>query len=771
MSSNRLKSLTKNFRKCVNCQVIYNINDETLHTDEQCPPNYKESKWSYGHINNDKFYSFVKEYEPAVNDKRCCDLFVHVSLSVIQLCKFVIGDYVVIVGNNGRMIAKLLWPLNDNILSGIFITKRTMKELDCFDGPIIIRALKPEPLPIKDIFVNLVNPPTMETDSLTQLLSSASITLNERIICVGQYISIPYYGLDPIFEIVDIKPVEATDDVDDLTDSISAMSVDNYNKQFYKIFSSTVWKTYFNNKPHNANLFPIHKLGGVDDIINELQDTIEHMKVAESKNSKLGGILLHGLSGTGKTHIIHAVAYSSGLPVIEITSFETPHLLYGTRESKLRASFERAVTYSPSIIIMDEFDCLCSKKKDSEWKFRNTMLYVMDKMQNNNVLILATARDLDIIDPAFRRPGRFDCEIEVPVPNTKTRIDILNLLIIEYSHTVSSDEITEIGSLAHGFVGSDLSLICSQAATKAVVENENQNKFSITYSHMKWALSVVKPSAMREILIEVPNVTWDDIGGQEEVKLKLKQVLEWPLKYPEKFARLGITPPRGILLFGPPGCSKTMIAKAVATESKQNFISVKGAELYSKWVGDSEKAVRKVFRRARNVAPSVVFFDEIDALACERSSSGSGEGISVQERVLSQLLTELDGIQPLSGVTVIAATNRPDKIDSALLRPGRFDRKLYVHLPDTDTRKAIFNLRFKKMPVSDDVDVNELTQLTESYSGAEIISICYEAAIKSLQDNLDAQFVEKEHFLYALDTVKPKTPQYLLKIYDQFINS
>jgi AAA family ATPase len=284
-----------------------------------------------------------------------------------------------------------------------------------------------------------------------------------------------------------------------------------------------------------------------------------------------------------------------------------------------------------------------------------------------------------------------------------------------------------------------------------------------------WAVTQVKPSAMREVFIEVPNVRWSDIGGQHELKLKLRQAVEWPLKHPEAFTRLGISPPRGVLMFGPPGCSKTMIAKALATESKLNFLSIKGPELFSKWVGESERAVREVFHKARQVAPAIVFFDELDALGSERSGASGYGASNVQERVLAQLLTELDGVEPLGNVTVVGATNRPDRIDKALLRPGRLDRIVYVPLPDANTRQEILEMQLHKMPVASDVNIDELVNRTESYSGAEVIAVCHEAALKALEENLSATNVKHSHFMSALQLVIPRTPSSLLKLYETYL--
>ncbi|XP_077057568.1 ATPase family gene 2 protein homolog A-like, partial [Siphateles boraxobius] len=299
----------------------------------------------------------------------------------------------------------------------------------------------------------------------------------------------------------------------------------------------------------------------------------------------------------------------------------------------------------------------------------------------------------------------------------------------------------------------------------ALSDVQVMNRVKVTTSDLRLAMTEVKPSAMREVAIDVPKVRWSDIGGMEEVKLALKQAVDWPLRHPEAFIRLGITPPRGVLLYGPPGCSKTMIAKALANESQLNFLSIKGPELLSKYVGESERAVREVFRKARTVAPSIIFFDEIDALAVARGSSHAG---GVGDRVLAQLLTEMDGIEQLKDVTVLAATNRPDMIDKALMRPGRLDRVIFVPLPDAETRRQIFTLQFRNMPIHPSLHLEDLVTRTERYSGAEITAVCREAALQALQENIAAEHVTDTHFLAALDAVTPRIPQSLLQAYEKY---
>lgn len=433
---------------------------------------------------------------------------------------------------------------------------------------------------------------------------------------------------------------------------------------------------------------------------------------------------------------------------------------------------------------MEDIDNLCPRKSSSSTEYEKrvltTLVTLIDDLQNRNinVLILATTSRLDLVDSSLRRPGRIDKEFEVCVPTPEMRKEIFLKFLLKVANVLTEEDVRNISFITHGFVGADLYALCSRAAMHAIKLQQKVNDnldasepdVKVTVEDFNYALSIVKPSAMKEVLVEVPNVKWSDIGGQRDLKLKLKQAVEWPLKHPEAFTRLGITPPRGVLMFGPPGCSKTMIAKALATESKLNFLNIKGPELFSKWVGESERAVREVFRKARQVAPSIIFIDEIDALCGERASASSNGGSNVQERVLAQLLTELDGVTALGNVTLVAATNRPDRIDKALLRPGRLDRIVYVPLPNSETRREIFNIKLRKMPVSKDVDITDLVDLSEGYSGAEVQAICHEAAMKALEEDLNATTITKEHFKAALAIVTPRTPASLIKLYDDYMN-
>ncbi|KAM4811873.1 ATPase family gene 2 protein homolog A isoform 6-T6 [Urocitellus parryii] len=496
------------------------------------------------------------------------------------------------------------------------------------------------------------------------------------------------------------------------------------------------------------------------------------------------GVLLYGPPGTGKTMIARAIANEVGAYVSVINGPEIISKFYGETEAKLRHIFAEATLRHPSIIFIDELDALCPKREGAQNEVEKrvvaSLLTLMDGIgsegSEGQVLVLGATNRPQALDAALRRPGRFDKEIEIGVPNAQDRLDILQKLLQRVPHLLTEAELLQLANSAHGYVGADLKALCNEAglcALRRVLRNQPvlpdskvAGLVKITLNDFLQGMNDIRPSAMREVAIDVPNVSWSDIGGLENIKLKLKQAVEWPLKHPESFTRMGIQPPKGVLLYGPPGCSKTMIAKALANESGLNFLAIKGPELMNKYVGESERAVREIFRKARALAPSIIFFDELDALAVERGSSlGAG---NVADRVLAQLLTEMDGIEQLKDVTILAATNRPDRIDKALMRPGRIDRIIYVPLPDAATRREIFNLQFHAMPISNEVDLDELILQTHTYSGAEIIAVCREAALLALEENIKASCIMKRHFTQALSTVAPRIPESLRRFYEEY---
>jgi transitional endoplasmic reticulum ATPase len=514
-------------------------------------------------------------------------------------------------------------------------------------------------------------------------------------------------------------------------------------------------------------------IGGLTEEVKKIREMVEvplkHPEIFE----KLGvdppkGVLLHGHPGTGKTLLAKAVASESEANFILLNGPEIMSKFYGESEKKIRDIFEDAEKNSPSIIFIDEIDSIAPQREDVggevERRVVSQLLTMMDGLQSRGkVIVIAATNRLNSIDPALRRPGRFDREIELRAPDKGGRLQILKI------HTrgmplTKNVNLDFLASKTHGFVGADLSALAKEAAMiilrrilPKIELKENEDlpeevlkELKVEKKDFEEALKVVRPSAMREVLVETPNTNWKDIGGLEKIKQELKEVVEWPLKYPESFSRLGIKAPKGILLYGPPGTGKTLLAKAVAQESEANFIQVKGPSLLSMWVGKSEEGVRKIFDRARQVSPCIIFFDEIDSLAGKR---GMESGTKVTERVLNQLLSEMDGIEDLSNVVVIAATNRPDMLDSALLRPGRFDRILLVGSPDKKGRENILKIHTKNMPLEKDVDIEKIIEQTEGYVGADIESLVREAAMLALRDNIDAKKVSMKYFEEAIKKV------------------
>ena len=492
------------------------------------------------------------------------------------------------------------------------------------------------------------------------------------------------------------------------------------------------------------------------------------------------GILLYGPPGCGKTLLAKAVANETDAYFIAINGPEIMSKFYGESEQRLREIFEDAKEHSPAIIFVDEIDAIAPKREEVtgevEKRVVAQLLALMDGLEaRGDVIVIGATNRPNALDPALRRPGRFDREIEIGVPDKQGRFEILQV------HTrnmplADNVDLRRLAEITHGFVGADLAALCREAAMKALrrilakidldkdeIPTEILEQLEVRMEDFMNAFREITPTALREIEVEVPNVRWSDVGGLEKVKQELREAVEWPLKYPDAFKRLGIDPPKGILLYGPPGCGKTLLAKAVATESEANFVSVKGPEIFSKWVGESERAIRELFRKARQVAPSVIFIDEIDAIAPMR---GIGIGDSmVTERVVSQLLTEIDGLEKLEGVVVIGATNRPDILDPALLRPGRFDRIVYVPPPDKKARYEILKIHTRRMPLAEDVNLKELADITEGFSGSDLEVLVREAGLLALREDINAKKVYKRHFEQALKKIKPSITPEMIRYY------
>ncbi|MEE8180956.1 MAG: CDC48 family AAA ATPase [Nitrosopumilaceae archaeon] len=510
-------------------------------------------------------------------------------------------------------------------------------------------------------------------------------------------------------------------------------------------------------------------IGGLTDEIKKVREMIElplrHPEIFE----KLGieapkGVLLFGPPGTGKTLLAKAVANESNAHFISISGPEIMSKFYGESEARLREIFKEAKEKSPSIIFIDEIDSIAPKREEVtgevERRVVSQMLSLMDGLESRGkVIVISATNRPNAIDPALRRPGRFDREIEIKVPDKKGRKDII--MIHTRNMPLTDDvDLTKISAVSHGYVGADLEYLCKEAAMKclrrllpelnmedAKLPPETLDKLIVNKDDFSKALIEVTPSGMREVFIENPEVQWDDIGGLLDVKRELQEAVEWPMKYPNLYEQLGHKMPRGILLHGPSGTGKTLLAKAVATESEANFISVRGPELLSKWVGESERGIREIFRRARQASPSVIFFDEIDSIAPVR---GAGGETAVTERVISQLLTELDGMENMHNVVVLAATNRADMIDTALLRPGRFDKIVQVPMPDKDSRKSILEIKAKEIPTVTDpkdpdyVNLEKIAENTDGMSGADVAAISNTAVSLVIHEFLDAHPDVKE---------------------------
>jgi len=475
-----------------------------------------------------------------------------------------------------------------------------------------------------------------------------------------------------------------------------------------------------------------------------------------------------------------AVSQESNAHFISINGPEIMSKFYGASEGRLRDLFRQAEENAPSIIFIDEIDSIAPKRVETsgevERRVVSQLLSLMDGLQGRGQIIIVGATNrINAIDEALRRPGRFDREIEFGVPNKKGRKEIFQIHTrgMPLEEDVNLDEYAEI---TYGFVGADIMAVSREAAMFSLrkilpkinldepIPSDIIQELKICDEDFSQAVNMIDPSAMREVMIEIPNVSWEDVGGLEDIKDELKEAVEWPLKYPKLFEKAGIRPLNGILLFGPPGCGKTLLAKAIATESKSNFISIKGPEIFSKWVGESEKAVREIFRKARQAAPSIIYFDEIDAI-----SSGRGEyaGTQVYASIVNQILVEMDGIENRKGIITIASTNRPDIVDPAFLRPGRFDRLIYVDAPDFESRLRILEVHSKDMPLDSKVSLKHVAQITEGYSGADLENVCREAGMQAIRENMEEfEKVENKHFEFALNKIRSTLPNEIIQRYE-----
>jgi ATPases of the AAA+ class len=597
-------------------------------------------------------------------------------------------------------------------------------------------------------------------------------------------------------------------------------------------------------KATEKSTYPYEDIGGVSEILAEIREAVElPMKqprlFKKLKISPPKGLILHGIPGTGKTIIARAVADEIGANFYYVAGPEIMKSGYGQSEEKIRELFAEAAKNAPAIIFIDEIDSVAPKREQSgevERRIVSQLLTVMDGMMDTSrVFVIGTTNRINSIDPALRRPGRFDREIEIGAPDAAGREEIIRIharamplegypkikkIEIELRKTKENAKrapedgeetregraagngaaiadltkklaiareqyesnaktlFKEMAAQTQGYVGADLAALCREAALNAVrriaptvdleenLSDEILDMLVVTNKDFERALKNSEPSALREIYVEIPEISWNDIGGLDSVKQQIIETVEWPLKYPEKFRQFGIEPPTGILLYGPPGTGKTMLAQAVAHESEASFISVKSTELLLKWVGESEKAMKEIFRKAKQASPTIVFFDEIDAFATARESGSVGTR-SVAESTLNQMLVEMDGIERLKDVFIIAATNRPDTLDPALVRPGRLDRMVYVGAPDLTGRKAIFEIYLKKTPIAADVSIDALAQVTERYTGADIEAVCREAVMTALREDMETKEIRAENFEKALEVIKPSVGEELKEKYEK----
>lgn len=690
---------------------------------------------------------------------------IRIDPKTMEKLKIQTGDVIAVIGK--KESAGIAWPSypQDNGLGIVRVDSRLQKNTGTrIDDTLEIRKVKaeaaqnvvlaPSNFPIK-------NNPRFES-FVKRKLNNYPITIDDYI-----FISIGI-SREITFKVISIRPqgvcVIKQDTILNLSDRITE-----------EVERGLSYITY-------------EDVGGLDREIQRVREMVELPLRHPSLFKRLGidppkGVLLRGPPGCGKTLLARAVANESEAYFISINGPEIMSKFYGESEKKLRKLFIEAEEKSPAIIFIDEIDAIAPKREtvtgEVERRVVAQLLALMDGLHGRGkVIVIGATNRPNSLDSALRRPGRFDREIEIKVPNEKGRREVFQI------HTrnmplVKNISLKEFSQITHGFVGADISAVCREAAMSAlrrylpkidleseIIDPELLEQIEVTKEDFEDALKEILPSAIREVFVEVPNVPWDQVGGLHELKQQLIEAVEWPLSHPTIFTRMGIRPPKGILLYGPPGCGKTLLARAVATESKANFISIKGPELLSKWVGESEKAIREVFRKAKMASPCIIFFDEFDSIAPSRGRHTSDSGVT--EKVLSQFLTELDGLEVMKDIVVIAATNRPDILDPALVRPGRIDRILLVSSPDEKGRLEILKIFTKEMPLASNISIENLNTMIEGFSGADIETWCREAAMIALRENIRARKVSLEHFKEAREMVNPTLTTETIKWYEKF---
>lgn len=691
--------------------------------------------------------------------------------------------------------------LDTNVIT-LSLSLRALGGILLGDRLQIIKAPQPEYAKSVSLYIAPVDGVEVDLDQPKIQKSIQKALQNTAIISPGLKLSIqlPKEGdttPETTITIVDINYDDAT--VEALENSMLALSISYEDDSGtpittttpnYLFTSSTKLKTSELKEP-SASKYPnipkpvnYNQIGGLSKEIALLQSTVELPLHNPTLFSDFGispprGILLHGPPGTGKTLLLRCVASQTNAHVLTVSGPSIVSKYLGETEQAIRDIFLEARKFQPSIIFMDEIDSLVPNRNsddsgETESRVVATLLTMMDGMgDSGRIVVIGATNRPNAIDPALRRPGRFDQEVEIGIPDVDARFEILKKQLQKMNPLktdLNEEDIETIASKTHGYVGADLTALCREAVMNAINRGLKlhvpQAEIKVEMRDVEEALTEIRPSAMREIFLEMPKVYWSDIGGQEQLKRKLVEVIQLPLEARDAFARLGVKAPRGVLLYGPPGCSKTLTAKALATESGLNFLAVKGPEILNKYVGESEKTIREIFRKAKAAAPSIIFFDEIDAISASRDSGEHSS--SAAQNVLTTLLNELDGVEELNGVIVVAATNRPTDIDPALLRPGRLDRHVYVSPPDFEARLEILNKRCEKFNLDGSVDLAKLAKETEGCSGAEVALLCQEAGLAAIREDKEATHVQEDHFKQALTSITKNITQEMLDYYEDF---
>ncbi|WP_267162798.1 CDC48 family AAA ATPase [Halovenus salina] len=700
------------------------------------------------------------------------------------------GDYILIEGEGGRAVARV-WPgYPEDSGRGVVridgqLRQETGTGID--DGVTVDKA---DVQPAKSLTVALPQNLRVRGNVAPMIQQN----LSGQAVTQGQTVQISF-GLGPLSSMSGQKiPLRIADTDPDGTVVVTDSTEISLSEQPAEQIAGDEEE-----ETQTAPNVTYEDIGGLDRELEQVREMVELPMRHPELFQQLGieppkGVLLHGPPGTGKTLMAQAVANEIDAYFTDISGPEIMSKYYGESEEKLREVFEEAAENDPAVIFIDELDSIAPKRGetsgDVERRVVAQLLSLMDGLEDRGqVIVIGATNRVDALDPALRRGGRFDREIEVGVPDKDGRKEILQVHTRGMPLTDDIDLDTYADN-THGFVGADIEQLAKEAAMNALrrvrpeldleedeIDAETLEGLRVTEQDFKQAMKGIEPSALREVFVEVPDVTWDQVGGLEDTKERLRETIQWPLEYPEVFEQMDMEAAKGVLMYGPPGTGKTLLAKAIANEAQSNFISIKGPELLNKYVGESEKGVREIFEKARSNAPTVVFFDEIDSIATERGQNTGDSGVG--ERVVSQLLTELDGLEDLEDVVVIATTNRPDLIDTALLRPGRLDRHIHVPVPDQEARRKIFEVHTREKPLAEDVDLDDIAARTDGYVGADIEAVCREASMaasrefinsvspEDVGDSVGNVLVTSEHFEEALDEVGPSVTEETRERYEE----